>query len=179
MANPNSLQGVQDALQRVMEQNSGQEDMADALRKMSLAIGSAARTMSEKSQASAADQAAMRDMLQQLSASAADIVALMEADQGREDTKTPAQKTAEDQAEAQIKAQALAAALGPVLAGLKFPTPSVNVDVQPAAVPALQPKIDVTFQPPADKAGQKWRIEIERAGNGVLAPISSLTVTRL
>lgn len=111
---------------------------------------------------------ALQDLVGQLNASMADVVALMEADAKPEDP-------AKDIAEARMKAEAMAAALGPVLAMLKIPAPSVQV---------AEPKVAINVQPaavnlPADKAGQKWRIEIERAGKNPTAPITALIVTRL
>ena len=163
MADP--FKDVQAALQRAMAHRTGQDDQTSAMRQVSIMIGMAVRALTETAQAGATEQAAMRDMLQQLTASAADIVALMEADQRQENTKTAADKRAEDAAEAQVKAQAMAQAMGPVLASLKLPAPNVQVDVQPAE--------------PIDKAGQQWRIQIERASNSATAPISALVVTRL
>ena len=178
MADP--FQDVQAALQRAMAERTGQDDQAAAMRQVGIMIGMAVRSLTEKAQATAAEQAAMRDMLQQLSASAADIVGLMEADRQQGDGQTPAEKRAEDQAEAQIKAQAMADVFAPLLAALKLPAPRVQVDVQPAAVSVPQPKVEVTVQPPVvDRAGQQWRIELERASKNPAAPISALIVTRL
>lgn len=177
MADP--LQDVQAALQRAMADQSVQADMAAALRQVGTVLGAAVRTMTDKAQASADEQAAMRDMLQQLSASAADIVALMEANQDGRNERTPEQRRAAHQEEAQIEAAAMAAAMGPLLGALQLPAPRVQVDVQPAAVTVPQPRVDVTVQPAADKAGQQWRIELERASKNPAAPISALIVTRL
>lgn len=177
MADP--LEDVQAALQRAIAERSGNSDQAAAMRQVGIMIGMAVRALTEKAQATAAEQVAMRDMLQQLSASAADIVGLMEADRQQDDSQTPAEKRAEHEAEAQIKAHAMAAVFGPLLAALKLPAPKVQVDVQPAAVSLPQPRVDVTVQPPTDKAGQQWRIELERASKNPSAPISALIVTRL
>jgi len=177
MADP--FQDVQAALQRAITERAGQDSTAAAMRQVGTMIGAAVRALTEKAQATAAEQAAMRDMLQQLTASAADIVALMEADQQQDEAKTPAEKRAEDEAEAQIKAQAMADVFRPLLAALKLPAPKVQVDVQPAAVSLPQPRVEVTVQPPADKAGQQWRIQLERANSSPTAPISALVVTRL
>lgn len=74
-------------------------------------------------------------------------------------------------------ASAFSKAADAIVKGMQAPqvtvaAPQVNVTAPPAVV---------TVQPaePADKAGQQWRIQIERASNSATAPISALVVTRL
>lgn len=94
----------------------------------------------------------------QNSATQADAVALMEKNGGESDHK------ADDMAVARA-----------VVALIKeMPAPQVNVE--PAAVNVTVPPSAVTVQPATESAGQKWRVEIERASfNG---PISAFIVTK-
>ena len=149
---------LQATLQRLIADRAKQGDLASAMRQVDATIGTAVKAMMDNAKTGAKEQAAMRSMFQQMGASLADIVELMEADQKQEDTKTPAEKRAEDEAEAQIKAKAMAEAFVPVLSSLKIPAPRVDVTV-----------------PPADKAGQKWRIEVDRGDQ----PKMVMTVIRM
>jgi hypothetical protein len=71
--------------------------------------------------------------------------------------------------------QAMVIALRDAIAGLKPPV--VNVSVPPA--PAVSAPAPAAVVMPQDKAGQQWRVEIERTHQGPTAPIKSLIVTRL
>ena len=72
--------------------------------------------------------------------------------------------------------QAMVIALRDAIAGLKPPV--VNVAAPAAQVPAVTVSPAAVMMP-QDKAGQQWRVEIERTHQGPTAPIKSLIVTRL
>ncbi len=72
--------------------------------------------------------------------------------------------------------QAMVIALRDAIAGLKPPV--VNVAAPAAQVPAVTVSPAAVMMP-HDKAGQQWRVEIERTHQGPTAPIKSLIVTRL
>lgn len=67
--------------------------------------------------------------------------------------------------------QAMVIAMRDAIAGLKPPV--VNVAAPAVTVAPAQVVM------PHDKAGQQWRVEIERAHQGPGSPIKSLVVTRL
>lgn len=139
---------LQATLQRLIADRAKQGDLASAMRQVDATIGTAVKAMMDNAKAGAKEQAAMRSMFQQMGASLADIVELMEADERKpEDDLTPK-------------------AFAEALAALKFPAPTVQVEVTPAPV---------TIQQAVDKAGQKWRIEVDRGDQ----PKMVMTVTRL
>lgn len=70
--------------------------------------------------------------------------------------------------------QAMVIALRDAIAGLKPPVVNVAAPAAPA-VTVAPPQVVM----PHDKAGQQWRVEIERAHQGPGSPIKSLVVTRL
>ena len=70
--------------------------------------------------------------------------------------------------------QAMVIALRDAIAGLKPPVVNVAAPAAPA-VTVAPPQVVM----PHDKAGQQWRVEIERAHQGPGSPIKSLIVTRL
>lgn len=72
--------------------------------------------------------------------------------------------------------QAMVIAMRDAIAGLKPPV--VNVAAPAAQVPAVTVSPAAVMMP-HDKAGQQWRVEIERTHQGPTAPIKSLIVTRL
>lgn len=70
--------------------------------------------------------------------------------------------------------QAMVIALRDAIAGLKPPVVNVAAPTAPAVTVSPAP-----MMMPHDKAGQQWRVEIERTHQGPAAPIKSLIVTRL
>ena len=70
--------------------------------------------------------------------------------------------------------QAMVIAMRDAIAGLKPPVVNVAAPAAPA-VTVAPPQVVM----PHDKAGQQWRVEIERAHQGPGSPIKSLIVTRL
>jgi hypothetical protein len=102
----------------------------------------------------------------EVSANLADIVALLERPQVEPKPLDIAALSA-----------AFSKAADAIVKGMQAP----NVTVAAPQVNVTAPPAVVTVQPaePADKSGQKWSIEIRRASNNPMAPISGLTVTRL
>jgi hypothetical protein len=120
---------------------------------------------SDKTKATAAATANAKAW-NEVSANLADIVALMERPH-------PEPKPLDIAA----LASAFAKAADSIVKGMQAP----QVTVAAPQVSVTAPPAVVTVQPaePVDKAGQQWRIQIERASNSATAPISALVVTRL